>query len=171
MKFSNSQKGRIPSALVAYLMSAAPPSLFSRKRPRSYEDILETLVSVAPELEVPERLLQPKDSYRVNHVKTGQDFLQHLMKIKCRLPNGRVRKLKMLVDTGAQANLIREGLGPYSCTVVAATPIRLMAANSMPLPGGTRCTNLDLSFVQVVDGHILPESFICPAEFYEEKLK
>ena len=101
----------------------------------SYESILENLVSVAPELQVPERLLQPKNKNRVNHINSGQNFLQLLMKIKCRLPNGRVRRIKILIDMGAQANLIREGLVRYSCTTVAAKPIRQMAANNMPLPG------------------------------------
>ena len=112
---------------------------------------METLVSTAPTLEVPERLLQPKNTYKVNHVKSGQNFLQLPMKIKCRLPNGRVRKLKVLVDTGAQVNLIREGLVPYTCTTLADKPVRLMAANNRPLPSGNRCTEPQLSFVQVVD--------------------
>ena len=46
-----------------------------------------------------------------------------------------------------------------------------MAANNMPLPGGNRCTKLQLSFVQVVDDCILPDTFVCPAEFYEAKIE
>ena len=115
-------------------------------------------------------MLLPKMEYKVNHIKVGQEYLQLLMRIHCRLPNGRTRKLRVLVDTGAQVNLIREGLVPYVCTQLAIKPVRLMAANQLPLPGGGRCTTVDLSFVQVIDRNILPEKFVCPAEFYEAQI-
>ena len=54
---------------------------------------------------------------------------------------------------------------------MADKQVRLMAANNMPLPGGNCCTKLQLSFVQVLDDCILPDDFVCPAEFYEAKIE
>ena len=140
MKYTPSQKGRIPSALVAYLVSAVPSSMFTQRAPMPYQSILETLVSLAPELQVPERLLQPPQNFFINRMKKEHDYLQLLMGVRCRTPNGRVRKLRILMDTGAQANLIREGLVPYTCTTVADKPVSLMAANGMPPVSYTHLT-------------------------------
>ena len=170
VKFSTRQKGKIPAEVITYLMSGAPKELSKKPSTKPYKSVLQTLVDVAPQIEVPERLLLPKTEYRVNHIKVGQEYLQLLMRIHCRLPNGRTRKLRVLIDTGAQVNLIREGLVPYVCTQQAIKPVRLMAANQLPLPGGGRCTTVDMSFVQVIDRNILPEKFVCPAEFYEAQI-
>ena len=50
---------------------------------------------------------------------------------------------------------------------MASKPVRLVAANGLPLSGGSRSTALDISFVQVREHEILPDACIIHGEFYE----
>ena len=78
--------------------------------------------------------------------------LQLLMQVDAFLPNGDGKKLFVLVDTGAQANLIRSDLVPYHLTFNARTPVRLVAANQQLMIGGDRTVCLQLGFNQVRRG-------------------
>ena len=54
-----------------------------------------------------------------------------------------------MVDTGAQANLIRDGVVPSYLTKVYQKPLELVAANVHLIPGGDRETKVTLFFARV----------------------
>ena len=51
------------------------------------------------------------------------------MQVDAFLPTGEDEIIFVLVDTGAQANLIRSDLVPYHLSFNARNPVRLVAAN------------------------------------------
>ena len=83
------------------------------------------------------------------------------------LPNGQERELKILIDTGAQANLIRTGLVSNLLMTPAPEPISLRTANGQKMEGGSRNVNLTLGFRRVVHGAYDPELASFPATFFD----
>jgi hypothetical protein len=77
--------------------------------------------------------------------------------------------LEILVDTGAQANLIRSDLVPSALFQKAKKPVRLVTANNSVLAGGDKVVTLNLCF-QKVEGVPSPEPLVQPAEFYAAKI-
>ena len=59
------------------------------------------------------------------------------------------RQVRVLIDTGAEVCLVRQGLLPEGVTTPADRPLRLMAANNQRLPGGGRVVIADLQFEAV----------------------
>ena len=85
---------------------------------------------------------------RAYHVGRGNDDLQLLLQATIQLKNGQKRDISILVDTGAQTNLIREGVVPSYLTKVSQRPFELVAANGHPIPGGDRETRVTLFFAK-----------------------
>ena len=54
--------------------------------------------------------------------------------------------MKVLVDTGAQVDLVNERLVPQDCAKEAKNPVRLIAANGERLSGGKKSVELELCF-------------------------
>ena len=63
-------------------------------------------------MEVPQRLLKPRENYPVNQVKSDKGALQLILEISAELSSGEIKPMKILVDTGAEANLIKTGIIP-----------------------------------------------------------
>ena len=61
------------------------------------------------------------------------------------------RELTVLVDTGAQVDLIRRGLVPEHLTEAVTVLLRLVMANTQPMKGGKREARLDLIFMGFVE--------------------
>ena len=74
--------------------------------------------------------------------------MQLVLKIPARLPNGVTKELKILVDTGAEANLVRKNLLPRELFYPSHNHLRLLTANGQDMQGGQREINLDLRFLQ-----------------------
>ena len=72
---------------------------------------------------------------------------QLLIRTDAILLNGECRSLKVLVDTGAEANLVRQGLLPEHLTYPATKPLRFETANGQALGGGNVCTRLKLKLI------------------------
>ena len=68
------------------------------------------------------------------------------MKVCCILPDGQMRKLTALIDTGAEVSLIRQDLVSPDRFTLSKTPINLIAANGMALGGGDREVMITLQF-------------------------
>jgi hypothetical protein len=68
--------------------------------------------------------------------KVGKER-QLLLKTDVELRNGDLQKMDILVDTGAEANLIRKGLVSDHLTYAAKKPLRFATANGQNLSGGT----------------------------------
>ena len=67
--------------------------------------------------------------------KKGGRHVQLLLDIDAHLPNGNLIALKILVDTGAQVNLIKEKLVPRQFFRSAENPVKLITANNTILEG------------------------------------
>ena len=85
--------------------------------------------------------------------------------------NGESQILRVLIDTGAQANLIRRGVVDDHLMYPARNPLFLRTANGQVLEGGRRVTKMALKFRQVVDGYTLPNSLVLNAEFHEADIR
>ena len=60
-----------------------------------------------------------------------------LMDVYAKLPSGRGQVLHILIDTGAEANLVREGLLLRSEVSRAGSPLHFTMANGQSMRGGT----------------------------------
>ena len=65
-----------------------------------------------------------------------ENELQLVLELKAELEGGERRNLKVLIDTGAEANLIRTGLVPKRFTRPAHKVLELVAVNGQVLQGG-----------------------------------
>ena len=70
------------------------------------------------------------------------------LEVACRVsgPAGTPVDLQIFVDTGAEVNLIRRGLLSEECFTAAEIPLNILAANQMPIGGGSRETTAVLNF-------------------------
>ena len=139
MKFSTLQKGRMPAKLVDYLLQ---PSL----QPQI--------------MHVRKGMLRDSDFYSVGKVTRYGPELQLAMLLKVHTPEGGCRTLKALIDTGAEANLIRRGLLPSNLFGAAENPIQLVAANGQRLEGGLGQFRWILSLILTKMGNFWSPS--CP---------
>ena len=80
--------------------------------------------------------------------RQGGKHLQLLLRAPVEISNGEIREVNILVDTGAQANLIREGLVPHHLTQCAKRRLQLIAANGQVIPGGEKVTSLHVAFAR-----------------------
>ena len=88
-----------------------------------------------------ERFLHEIPSYKMNKVhKVGED-LQLLMNIQVRTNDGTRKSVSVLVDTGAEANLVRGGLFNDSLMRNAREPLSFVTANGQPLEGASELWN------------------------------
>jgi hypothetical protein len=97
--------------------------------------------------------------------------MQLIMKIPAYLFNGEKVVLKVLIDTGAEANLVRKGLISGHLFGAAPKILRFITAGGQVLPGGDRTIELDLEFTQVVNGVELPQTREYRTMFYEAAIK
>ena len=142
--YSPSQKGRIPTKLIDYLLQKG-----------------EFAKSGHPHVKfvnIPERFTR---NIPLNQVHDAGESLQLLLKIPARLDNGDEVVLSALIDTGAEANLVQTRVLPSSMFFPAQTPLNLVTANGCPLMGGRSCVHVTFSLIQEVNGRILS----CPKYF------
>jgi hypothetical protein len=87
------------------------------------------------------------------------------------LLNGEEIKINVLVDTGAEACLMRQGLLPQHLLYPASEPLRFETANGEVLAGGNMCSKMRL-LLNCESGELFgPEPFFFDVEFYEAKIK
>jgi hypothetical protein len=85
--------------------------------------------------------------------------------------NGAGLVIGVLVDTGAEINLIKRGLFPQHFFNYAKRPANLVAANGTILEGGTQEILLHFELRQFRDGQLLPKTLKCQANFYEADIQ
>ena len=121
---------------------------------------------------IPERLLRSAEEYSINKIrKVGNKKKQLLMEVPVVLPDERTRRLKILIDTGAEANIIKIGLLPDYLLERARKPLNFMMANGQPMRGGQNTVEIKLCLQQFVDGRPKKEFFWTTAEFYEGDIR
>lgn len=91
-------------------------------------------------------MVTPQKKYILNTCVETRDKVQLVMELPAVLPNGEVRNLKVLIDTGAQANLVRKGLISSHLFYGAPRILRLVAANGQRIEGGDRVVDVHLQF-------------------------
>jgi hypothetical protein len=94
------------------------------------------------EVVVAPNLLQPTSFYVMKCSKKESNNMQLLLKVPALLSNDEKKYLEVLVDTGAEANLVRIGLLPDHLFFTASKILKLLTANGQRLAGGTRITEL-----------------------------
>ena len=120
---------RVPAKLVEYLLTGEQPMIT-----KSGEEIIS-----------------PKESIRVDDVVEAavgfaDDANQCYKKVRAEFQNGEHRLLRVLVDTGAQANLIRTGVVPSAMFRPARQPMTFLTVSGETLAGGHREVAVRMSF-------------------------
>ena len=87
------------------------------------------------------------------------------------MPNRETYKMKVLIDTGAETNLVRKGLVPEHLFHMAEKPIRLVTASGQVLPGGDKVVRLGMTFGTISGENAQTGTFECCADFLEAEIK
>ena len=119
---------------------------------------------------IPQRLCKSWDSYCVNSLQKKEKEYMLTLLLKVTSLGGRQKFIRALVDTGAQVNLIRNGLFSPNEFQRANSPLTLVAANGQVLEGGKCTIDLCMKFYQsseVVD--VEPEVEL-DGEFFEANI-
>ena len=132
---SRNKKYRIPEKLVKALAAVHPPTSAQAREP-----------SPCRHIQMPERLCRPVDSHLLGHVVKKGNAKQLLIKIRATQPDGRQVDLHALIDTGAQANLIKKGLLHPSVFRPSQKPLALITADGTKMDGGLQEVTLNLKF-------------------------
>ena len=94
-----------------------------------------------------------------------------LLRTNALLLNDEILKINVLVDTGAEACLVRQGLVPQHLMYPASNPLRFETANGDFLSGGSMCTKMKL-LLNSDSGELSgPEPMDFNVEFYEANIK
>ena len=120
---------------------------------------------------IPNRMLKPTCGYQTNQIRKVGKKNQLLMLVPVILPDETVRKLKILVDTGAEANIVKFGLLPDNLFQKTNKPLYFCTANGQPLNGGKRIIKLRLCFQKIVKGQSEQEFFWSNGDFFEGDIK
>ena len=84
--------------------------------------------------------------FQVRKITRRGGNLQLLMPLRMEYANGTKRTLKVLIDTGAEANIIKRGLAPGEAVYEAEEPLCFLAANEGRILGGTRASTPPSNF-------------------------
>ena len=123
------------------------------------------------EVEIAPRLLQPENFYVIGSCQSKNSHFQLILKLPIRLQNGETRILKVLVDTGAEANLVKLNLLPNHLFSQAPSVLKFRTANGQVLAGGDRVIQTSLGFTQSIDGVQQKELLELNAVFYEADIQ
>ncbi len=122
-------------------------------------------------IEIPERFLKPSHCFSVGNWSENGGHMQLIMDIDVETPERGILPLRVLVDTGAQVNLIRRELVPPESWRIAEDPVRLITANNTVLKGGDVVVDLGLFFEVVENGYAHPQPIFLKAEFYAAEIE
>lgn len=81
------------------------------------------------------------------------------------------RKINILVDTGAEINLIRPGLFPHSCFLPAQKPAELTTANGTRLEGGSHEIVLHFDLRKIQNGVEQNSPARCQVVFHSAEIQ
>jgi hypothetical protein len=133
-------KGRVPAALIDHLLGREndapprPPEILSgpwqtRPNPKGEGTSLK-------EVKVLPRMMMDVGIFQAGQIKKCGNALQLLMEIQTELPNRQLQVLDMLVDTGAEANIVKLGKLPGHLVYAAPKPLKFVTASGQRLRGG-----------------------------------
>jgi hypothetical protein len=81
-------------------------------KPVHFADTVQQSPVKVGETFLPNRLLLDKNRYQIGRIRTIGDDKQLCIRVMAILPNGERKPMKVLIDTGAEVNLIKLGLFP-----------------------------------------------------------
>ena len=113
------------------------------------------------------RGLAPKSRMR----KLPKGERQLVIRTTALLSNGEQQPLNVLVDTGAEACLVRQGLMPAHLMYPAPKPLKFETADGQPLLGGDRCIKVRLLLLCESNELNTPEEMEFEVEFFEANIK
>ena len=155
MKFSSKAKGRIPEGVVKYLVGGMTSELLDRQK----------CLEIAP------RMLWGAHEYHVNQVSHLKNATQLVLEVAVQHETGDEFLLKILIDSGAEENLVRKGFFPDEYFYSPTRTLNFVMANGQPLAGGKRVLDLSLAFREVVGGYEMPMERYFQATFYEADIR
>lgn len=123
------------------------------------------------EVPIPQRLENPAKCYGINRVSLVENQYQLMLRLPTVFPDGKIRSLNVLVDTGCEANLINVNLCPIQHVHAPKETLKLIAANGERMNGGNLAINLNMLFVQEESGIEREELLEIPATFYLAELR
>jgi len=91
-------------------------------------------------------MLRRLDVCQVGEVQTVNGKKQVLLDVRAKLPDGTQKILRILVDTGAEANLIKKGLLDSKVMRTSQHPLALITADGSRMRGGSQEVTLRLCF-------------------------
>jgi hypothetical protein len=135
----------------------------------SHKGARVTTLQTTPNIFIPNRALKQAHAYKEGKIYrcANSGNFQLVLKIPAQLPNGATHFLKILIDTGAEANLVRKNLLPSHLFYPSRNPLRLLAANGLLMQGGSFEIDLDLTFTQHFQDYPGVADFCTHASFYE----
>ena len=145
---------RVPDRLVRYLLTGSQEGTVLRVLPRAPVSQLVTVNDVVIAA-TPETIL-------VNY--------QCMMRIGLRFGAQQGTVLNVLIDTGAQSNLIRTGLVPDRLWKEARTPLEFRTVSHEMLPGGTREIEAQLWFYGILGTGVHVPNHQEDAVFYDAQI-
>ena len=127
--------------------------------------------TVSKKMQIPKRMLSDVGIIITGRVRNCDNEMQLIMKIQTELPNGQVEFLNVLVDTGAEANLVKIGKMPRHLVYAPRKPLNFVTASGQRLRGGDTCIDLTLESMQKVNGNDVPDLLRKRSMFYEADIR
>ena len=111
------------------------------------------------------KILHKNASIELNQVQHTAEGTQVLHTFSVMLPDGTTRDLLVLLDSGAQVNLVHCGLLDPSHLRTSSQPVWPKVANGTRMIGGTEEVNLSLQFWQLHSPQV--DSSATPTQIYD----
>ncbi len=122
-------------------------------------------------MKIPVRCTKTFTDFCINQVVENEGAMQLLLKIPVTLPNGTKKHLSLLVDTGAEANLVNVDLFPSHLLHTPGTRVNFVTASGHPLRGGDLAIDLRLAFRGDRDEKYPDGVVNISGEFYTAEIK
>ena len=123
-----------------------------------------------PVMQLPQRILNGVGKRQVGQVtQTNDGASQVLIEIRVCTTQEDDKILKVLIDTGAQLNIVKRGIFSDANFQLAKNPLQLALANGQPFWGGDRELHAHLIFGKNANGTIKPMRL--KASLYEAEIK
>ena len=122
-----------------------------------------------PHVFLPPRLANATPPSKGSVMQLSDGARQLTMEILVCPPDGEQKRVRALIDTGAQLNVVRKGLFSESNLQPAKHPIMLTLADGQAFWGGDIELVANLTFGKIVDGK--PQPWKSKAQFYEGLIK
>ena len=120
-------------------------------------------------IHLPQRCILPPSSLSVGEVRGYEGDRQLLIWVKAQFKKEDFF-MQVLIDTGAEANLVRRGLLPARYLQKARNPISLLTADGTHMAGGSKETSLCLCLRTHTEEGQEEGQWCCETSFHEAEI-